>query len=85
LLTTEQSLVFKPATELRLYETNIDEVWRHWKQKFDNFMTAFGYNLKPDAVLLSMLLSVIDDEALRLDWIMLGHIRNTKRINWLLF
>ena len=58
--------LFKPPGELELSTTNSDEVWRLWRQKFNNFMRASGYDQKPEKVQLSMLLSVIGDEALRL-------------------
>jgi len=60
------SFLFKPPSELELSATNTDEVWRLWRQKFENFMRASGNDQKDDKIQLSMLLSVIGDEALRL-------------------
>jgi len=59
------SFLFKLPGELELSTTNSDEVWHLWRQKFDNFMRASSYDQKPEKVQLSMLLSAIGDEALR--------------------
>ena len=56
--------IFKQPEALRLDGANLEESWKLWFQKFDNFMKASGANTKPEDVQLAILLHVIGDDAL---------------------
>ena len=55
---------FRPPESLKLDCANLEEAWKLWKQKFENYMKASGSTVKADDVQLAIFLHVIGDDAL---------------------
>jgi hypothetical protein len=56
--------LFKQPNSLDMNSVNLEESWKNWKQKFQNFMKASGSDQKPDDVQLAIFLHIVGDDAL---------------------
>lgn len=56
------SAVIRPPSALS-FQGNVSENWRKWRQSFENYLLATGFNTKPEPRQIALLLTVIGEEA----------------------
>jgi len=57
---------FRPPPTLQLNSSNLESEWQSFEKKFRWFLIAIGADKKPDATKLTMLLTTVGDDAVKI-------------------